>query len=240
MHASRITEVFGTPKVFLPVIHPITKSIALQSIRVAVEAGADGIFLIDQGMSSSELLAFIPEVHSRYPDLWVGVNLLDTPAPETIGRVLGLPAGGIWSDNAGVDERLDDQEEASLFLSSRLKNKWDGLYFGGVAFKYQRPVHSSMQASAAEKSKPFVDIITTSGSGTGVATDLEKVKTLRSGAGTHPLGLASGITPGNVDEYLPYVDVFLVASGIETARYSGVLVPSKTKELSDRIHSYAI
>jgi phosphoribosylanthranilate isomerase len=52
------------------------------------------------------------------------------------------------------------------------------------------------------------------------------------------MALASGISPENVDTFLPYVDAYLVARGIETAKYSGVLVPELTRQLADKIHSY--
>jgi predicted TIM-barrel enzyme len=47
-----------------------------------------------------------------------------------------------------------------------------------------------------------------------MAADVAKIKTMRAAIGDHPLAIASGITPGNVHLYLPYVDCFLVASGI--------------------------
>ena len=61
---------------------------------------------------------------------------------------------------------------------------------------------------------------------------------MRSGAGTHPLALASGVSPENVDGFLPYVDAYLVASEIETAKYSGILVPERTKLLAKKIHGW--
>ena len=41
------------------------------------------------------------------------------------------------------------------------------LYFGGVAFKYQRPVDDL--AEATTKASRFIDVVTTSGAGTGHA-----------------------------------------------------------------------
>lgn len=233
---NRLQNIFGTPKVFLPVIHPFSESSALGSIKVAVESGADGIFLINQGMTSEEVLRFVPKVHEKYPNLWIGVNLLDTPAHLVIKRISGLPVGGVWSDNAGIDERSEDQFTASLFSEEVRAHQWKGLHFGGVAFKYQRPVPDLMLPVAALKALPFVDVITTSGPGTGLAADLGKVVALKSGAPLHPMALASGVSPENIKEYLPHVDVFLVASGIETSKYSGILVPERTKLLADRIH----
>ncbi len=56
--------------------------------------------------------------------------------------------------------------------------------------------------------------MTTSGPGTGEAADIDKIRTMKSALGDHPLAIASGITPENVHEYLPYTDCFLVATGV--------------------------
>jgi hypothetical protein len=96
-----LQRVFRRSRVLLPVIHPVTKESALRSIQTAVESGADGVFLINQGKSASEVLAFVREVHQRHEDLWLGVDLLGTEPEDVIGLVADLPVGGIWSDNRG-------------------------------------------------------------------------------------------------------------------------------------------
>jgi len=231
-------RVFKKPRVFLPVIHPVTKAVALQSIDTAVHAGADGIFLINQGMTASQVLDFIPEVRQRYEQLWIGVNLLGVKPEEVITLVANLSVDGIWSDNAEIDELSDAQPAGERFRHVRREHGWQGLYFGGVAFKYQREVAEALLPDAARKASPWMDVITSSGPGTGYAATVEKVRALRSGAGEHPLALASGVSPENVDRFLPYVDAFLVATEIETAKYSGILVPERTKQLAEKIHTW--
>lgn len=230
--------VFGRSRVFLPVIHPVTKDTALKSIETAVRSGADGIFLINQGMSASQVLDFITEVRRLHETLWIGVNLLGSEPEEVIELVADLPVGGIWSDNADIDEKSDAQPAGERFRQARRRIGWDGLYFGGVAFKYKREVPAALLPDAARKACPWMDVITSSGPGTGYAATVEKAIALRSGAGGHPLALASGVSPENVDGFLPYVDAYLVASEIETAKYSGILVPARTKLLAERIHGW--
>ena len=233
-----LQRVFGRSRVFLPVIHPVTKATALQSIDTAVGTGADGIFLIDQGMSSAQVLDFIPEVRRRHENLWIGVNLLGSEPEEVLELVAALPVGGIWSDNADIDEKSDAQPAGERFRQARHRIGWDGLYFGGVAFKYQREVPAALLPAAARNACPWMDVITSSGPGTGYAATVGKAKALRSGAGGHPLALASGVSPENIDGFLPYVDAYLVASEIETAQYSGILVPERTKLLAEKIHGW--
>jgi predicted TIM-barrel enzyme len=238
MLENALQRVFRRSRVFLPVIHPVSKDTALRSIETAVEAAADGIFLINQGMDDDGVLAFIPEVRERYRDLWIGVNLLGNRPEDVVRMIAGLSVGGLWTDNAYISEAEVEQPAGADFQRAREETGWDGLYFGGVAFKYQRPVPDHLLPVAARKAVPWLDVITSSGPGTGHAAPVDKAKALRAGAGTHPLALASGVSPENIAGFLPYVDAYLVASEIETAKYSGVLVPERTKLLSDRIHAW--
>ena len=233
-----IRRAFKRSRVFLPVIHPVAKPIALTSIQTAVDSGADGVFLINQGMTSEEVLDFVPEVNRLFPDIWIGVNLLGTSPETVIELIADLPVGGIWTDNAFIDEREDEQPAGFRFRDARKRYGWKGLYFGGVAFKYQREVPTPLLPDVARKACPWMDVLTSSGPGTGRAAETDKVRALRTGAGAHPMALASGVGPENIASYLPYVDAYLVASEIETQKYSGVLVPERTKLLADAIHAW--
>jgi predicted TIM-barrel enzyme len=81
-----------------------------------------------------------------------------------------------------------------------------------VAFKYQREVEDVVQASRT--AVDYMDVVTTSGPGTGFAASLDKIRTMKQAIGAFPLAIASGITPENVTDYLPISDCFLVATGI--------------------------
>ncbi len=59
---------------------------------------------------------------------------------------------------------------------------------------------------------------------------------MREAIGDHALAVASGITPENVGDFLPYVDAFLVASGIE--KRFGYFDAGKLGALADAIHAW--
>jgi predicted TIM-barrel enzyme len=59
-----------------------------------------------------------------------------------------------------------------------------------------------------------MDVVTTSGPGTGHAAEVEKIRRMKQALADAPLAIASGIAPENVGHYLPYADAFLVATGI--------------------------
>jgi hypothetical protein len=209
---SRLRTVFSSRHVVLPVIHVIGEEQARRNIGIACEAGADGAFLISHGqVGDLDLLDMYQHLCDGNPGFWLGVNCLGLTVEEMFRRCGGKIAG-VWTDDSLIDETLDEQPAAQGVLDVQKASGWRGLYFGGVAFKYQRPVKDLRRV--ASLARPYMDVITTSGPGTGHAADPAKIRALKEGAGTHPLGIASGVTPENVTDYLPHADAFLVATGI--------------------------
>ena len=235
-----IEDIFCTPRVFLPVIHYAGAEEADRAISVALDHGAHGVWLINQGINSKGALAFAFEQKRRRPTAWVGLNLLGIDLTRVLSLLRSSGLNGVWTDGCGVgwDGRgavIDD----SGVLAARQKgtNPWNPLHFGGVAFKGSAPVPPAGLGPCARAAADAVDVVTTSGGATGVAADPGKLRAMREALGpAASLALASGVSVGNVGEYLPYVDAFLVASSIEES--FGVLDPNKTRALADAIRSY--
>ena len=237
---NRIQEVFGVQRVLLPVIHPISHDIAMASVKTAVEAKCPGVFLINQGMNNQKVLALVMAVRMQYPKLWVGINLLGVSPIETLDYCLTSCDGridGIWTDNAKIDEDASLQLDAQKFINIRRIRDWNGLYFGGVAFKYQREVALDKLGLAARIASLFMDVICTSGPGTGQEAPVHKVSAMRDGINnSNAIALASGVTEDNIVGFLPYVDAYLVGTGIE--RDFGILDPDKISSLKHLISIY--
>lgn len=240
--SNEIISRFGKSRVFLPVIHlPEDGRLGMAAVKVALEAGADGVFLINQGTSIQNILEhLIPALRHEFGEgLWIGVNPLGMTVEEFIPCCGSEPESridGIWSDDAGVDalDHARFQRASEALLRVRESYGWRGLYFGGTAFKTQVAIPADKLAQVSKWAASFVDVVTTSGRGTGLAASPDKVKAMREAISGVSLGLASGVTPENVISFLPYVDAYLVASGIEE-RF-GVLDPTRTKALADAIH----
>ena len=75
-----------------------------------------------------------------------------------------------------------------------------------------------------------MDVITTSGAATGVAADLEKIRTIKSYISNHEMAIASGVDYKNKDMYSEFVDYLLVASSI-TNPQTEMIIESKLKEI---------
>ena len=208
---SRFRHVFTNRHVVLPVIHVASAEQARRNTAIAKTAGADGVFLINHSIASDALLNIYGEIADLFPNWWIGVNCLDLD-PETVFARISPRVSGVWVDNAMIQEGQTDQPDAEAVLRAQSENGWKGLYFGGVAFKYQR--HVSDLTKAAQVARGFIDVVTTSGPGTGKAAHVEKIRTMKAALGDFPLAIASGITPDNVLDYLPHSDCYLVATGI--------------------------
>ena len=208
---SRLSHTFPRRHVVLPVIHVASSEQAIRNVSIAHGAGADGVYLINHSISDKALLRIYGEAKEAYPEFWIGVNCLGL-MPEEVFQAIPDTTAGVWVDNAMIQEDSDLQQRAETIASVREQRKWGGLYFGGVAFKYQRPVKDLV--SAAEIASRYMDVVTTSGPATGQAAAVDKIRTMKDALGDLPLAIASGISPENVRDYLECADCFLVATGI--------------------------
>lgn len=205
-------EVFPNQHTVLPVIHVETPLQASRNAQVLYKEGADGAFLISmQGMPHDELAKIHESVKNELPTWWLGINYLDLPTVR-IFENLNPGISGVQADDARINEWVEEQIEAEDIQQAREKSGWNGLYFGCVAFKYQRPVERV--GIAAQIASRFMDVVTTSGSATGSAPDVNKIFRMKTAIGDKPLAIASGITPDNVVNYLDTADCFLVATSL--------------------------
>lgn len=214
-----------------PVIHIQDEEQALDQTDLAKTAGADGVWLINHGPSGAHLWSIFLKVREQFPDFWIGLNMLDASPMEGMGLVTSQ-VNGLWTDNAVVEEDEESSPYAEKVWNLKRTRDWKGLYFGGVAFKGQRKV--SDPAMAAKRAMRLMDVVTTSGLATGASPPVTKIRQMREALGETPLAVASGVDASNVERYLPYVDVFLVATGISKNFHQ--LNIDKVRELAEIIH----
>lgn len=200
----------------IPVIHVRDVEQGLANAGICDKLGVDKIFLINHEVSEAILLQTAAQVKERYPDMWVGVNLLGTPVVDAIK--MPLETDGLWCDE-------------TLAIEYSARRQYFGKLFTGIAFKYQyQPENLEEECSWASRT---TDVVVTSGDATGAETPIEKVKTMRGYLGDHPLAVASGVNAANIGQYLGIADYLLVASSITDE--SEMLIPEKVQELLDII-----
>jgi hypothetical protein len=219
-------------RVFLPVIH-VESGNELESgrngVRMVYEAGADGAFLIahSQQTRHGKLTEVARDIREELTmagiDFPVGVNYLDLAMEPDIQIYEAVRLGEIpmiWSDNPSARPYVE---------GARVKVGWSGIYFGAVAFKYQAPV-SLRQLPCVAKEATWMDVLTTSGEGTGQAIDLEKARIFAEAVPNSVRAVASGASVENIDLLLPYFHAILASTSISLDFHT--LDPGKTKELA--------
>lgn len=225
-------------KRLLPVLHILSDDVdhTRHQVAVAVENGADGIWLINHSGTSVRMHEHFDNVRADHPDLWVGLNLLDMPA-QTAMRIVtttftqGRRIDALWADDSGITDQ-GALPKAQETWEMKKDAGWAGEYFGSVAFKVGPLIRNAARAALAARG--YMDVVTTSGPATGVAADVEKIKDMRAMLEGQRLAVASGITPENAEVYLPYVDDLLVATGISHDFHT--LDPVKVRALADVVH----
>lgn len=225
-----------------PVIHADTNKQMIEQATLVVESDADGMFLINHGaMSDEDFLTGFMKVKQQIPDSYIGVNLLSGSGYSQFFNLLQAKDEGIinfYPDALWVDGALELRQEV-VDLRRDNPELQAIKYLGGVAFKYtdestDDPVYAAEQAS---EMSPFVDVVTSSGRGTGEAASAEKMYAMKQAIGSQKLALASGVTIENIDEYRGVVDQILVSTSVETAPMSGIFDQDKLFKLVAAAHN---
>lgn len=223
-------------------------AIHVRDIRQATEqvhnvitlGGADGVFLVNNGgyVSPNELLFIAKEIKEDFPEHFIGANALGFSTVEALTSVFmqGNKFDGLWSDDGGIREvdgltYIDDAIE-DVLEPRKIK------FFGSIAMKYQPPVKNlSKVAMAAAK---HFDVVVTSGDKTGVPPSIGKIEIIRNAIGPEPLlAVASGIDIGNIDDFLPLVNIFIVGTSLwEDPEDEFTYHAGKVKHLKQKIDSY--
>ncbi len=228
----------------LPVIHlQHGSALAVSMAEKAIEAGAGGVFVIDHrpGTFKNEgiLAEAVTDVITEFPELWVGVNCLGLTAIKSIeffGKETGVDA--VWVDNAldwqsrmsvRQDHRHMEEEGSAL----RSVKKGNAVVFGGVSMKGTGYVRDDEEASRlVAHSQKYIDVVTTSGVGTGQPIEKPRLQALRDVIYQgDKLAVASGVDRDNLYWHLQLADYVLVGSSIETEPLSGIFDKNKLASL---------
>lgn len=225
-----------------PVVHINDRERAVEQAELALELGADGVYLIDHKPVDDQLLFDVfSDLDAAKPSSYIGVNLLGlTPlnAMTTVEHAvqsgnLSRTPNGLWADDA-TRESLPGEAMSYKNSHDVLRNM---RYLGGVAFKYT-PTFTDDPLLAGEQVallRDRVDVVTASGQGTGIPPSRAKMAAMKTAAGG-TLAVASGISHENVGDYVGLVDEALVASSVETRPYSGIFDRPKLEAFITAVH----
>jgi len=222
-------------KVF-PVVHVNEPSVAVEQAHVALELNADGVYLIDHHADSDNerLFQTFSWLTAKHPDSYVGMNVLNRRPLDALRSLLGafVAPSALWADDAKAEPSFGAvkafRDEVPFLKSVR--------YLGGVSFKYTPDFTEDPEAATRQVAENMdrVDVVVTSGAGTGNPPTVAKIKAMKEAAGT--LAVASGISLENMEDYAGLIDEVLVASSVETVQYSGIFDTKKLGQFIDMAH----
>ena len=194
-----------------PVVHlDADTTRTMRQVDVAVQAGADGVFLIQMHGHDDLIDPQVALIRTKHPALPLGVNFLSLGARAGVERSLGLGCQASWSDRSCV--RGDGCDPEAAEIAAVLRDHPGHMFFASVAFKYQAVEPNPHQAAQHARDLGFVP--TTSGVATGSAPDVGKLQAMHHTAADPLLAVASGVTPENVRAMAPFVSHVLVATGV--------------------------
>ncbi len=194
-----------------PVVHHLNPRLTLEQAGLAARVGADGVFLISHHGRDDELDDAVRHLAPVLGTASVGVNYLGLGFRDAFLRSVACGAGLVWADDPGVTSEGATGE--AEWVADRLRQSVDvPTVFASVAFKYQRAEPDPARAAANAEALGFLP--TTSGSGTGRAPDVAKVRSMAATLRGGRLAVASGLTEGNVASYAPGLTHCLVATSV--------------------------
>lgn len=203
-----------TPMI-IPVIHYADDDQALRNAEHAFDAGCEGVLLIHMQGMNHLLPAPASEIRRRWPDRLVGINHLGMDAADALEANIAMGLDMTWTDEQPTHTSLDPWREADS-LRGTLTHAPGHLLFTGVAFKHQRHEPDPGRSAFEAAERGFIP--TTSGPATGIAADVDAVKSIRRALGPDaPLAIASGMTPQNAGAFAPLLSHILVATGVSSS-----------------------
>lgn len=232
-------------------LHSKSLEHALEGADIAISNGAHGIALVTHAITPTEGISFANRLKQDYPYHKVSLNVLQRDPykfwdknmqrdPLTLMQIIHYSEiDGIRTDKSMIPwiDMVEWHEKYADKVLERQKKDWyNKLYLGGLDFKHQKHLDQSEYSFAIQQAKKYLDVITTSGPATGISADVEKIARIKWLAGQHPVGLASGVTPENIHEYIRNTDISIVATGISKDYWN--LEPTRVLELATIIYKY--
>lgn len=208
-----------TPQIW-PVIHvgSQNQNLALENAKIAADCQCQGVFLISMEGDDNIIPPLANTVQSTFPQLNVGINLLQHSPTAALQKALDHKLSATWADQTLFTDKPTAAQTDEIFKIQKIReNTPHHQIFTSVSFKYQKSDPNPGQSAKLAASYGFIP--TTSGPGTGQAASTGKLENLRAALGEKPLAVASGVTPDNIQNHIGLVTHILVATGISRSFY---------------------
>lgn len=212
----KMIDVFGVEKPIMGMLHLTgcgRKDVlenAKREIAVLYRNGVDAVLVENYFGDWIDVENALKLLQQDYPHKVYGVNMLGFP---DMAFDLARKYGAKFVQIDSVCGHLEPNYEPPFVQElNAMRGDGDIFLLGGVRFKYQ-PYRSGRSLEEDLKlGMERCDAVVVTGAGTGIQTDLEKIKTYRSILGDFPLVVGAGMTAETARQQLAFSDGAIVGS----------------------------
>ncbi len=212
-------ELFPNGKPIIGMIHHKGLDRADKLRRAALEAdllvscGVDALMIEDYYGDAEDVERTLRWLHEERPHYCYGVNVLDKltlscDLAEKYGAKL-VQVDSICGHLSPEDDIIYEKECLSCH------GRGSFLLLGGVRFKYKDVLSGRSLETDLKLGMARCDAIVVTGTGTGVGTEISKIREFRSIIGHFPLIIGAGMTPETVKDQLALGDGAIVGSAFK-------------------------
>lgn len=211
-----LQEVFGVDKPIIGMLHltgyfrEAVMENARREIEILYRSGVDAVLVENYFGDAIDVENALRYLQQEYPQKVYGVNMLgDSEQAFRLAREYG---GKFVQIDSVCGHLKPDRESSFVRELKRLRGDGDVFLLGGVRFKYQPYRSGRTLEEDLTLGMERCDAVVVTGEGTGIATDLEKIKTYRSILRDFPLIVGAGMTARTAAEQLAFSDGAIVGS----------------------------
>ena len=213
---NRFRNIFGTDKPIIGMLHLLGSNeknvlkIAKEEIDTMFRAGVSAVLVENYFGSTQDCINVLNMLQEEYADKVYGVNILGSF--EDSYR-LAQQYGAAFMQVDSICGHLTPEEEKAYFATvDACRATGDVLVLGGVRFKYQPERSGRTLAEDLAIGKAHCDAIVVTGAGTGIQTDMQKIKQFKALLPDFPLIVGAGMTAETCAEQLAVADGGIVGS----------------------------
>jgi len=209
-----------------------------------IENFGDKLFLKEVGQEVVAAMTYIAKDIKDVVDIPVGLCVLQSDAIAGVAIAKAVDADFIripyYTEVSVVDTGMMESIAASA-LRYRKYLGADVKFFADVHVKHSYPLAQRPIEYAAEDAyyRGLADAIIITGRKTGGETKVDDVARVKKYLPEVPLIVGSGVTIETVDNYLPYVDAIIVATGLnKEGKVEGEPDPIRISKFMEKVESY--
>jgi len=189
---------------------------AVREADIYVANGVDALIVEDYFGDATDVENVLAVLSRERPHYILGVNVLDD-FPRSYELAAQYGAKFMQVDSI-CGHLTPANEQAYLTMVARYRRDGQVAVIGGVRFKYQPYLSGRSLADDLVIGRAHCDAIAVTGEGTGVDTDMHKIREFREILGDFPLVIGAGMTVAQVADKLAVADAAIVGSTFKEAR----------------------